>query len=89
MINEWWIKGEGVLGMSAPSRSNFFSIFCSFWDKMPKKIGWRSKCGIGVPVPVWEIQDPSLPIPGEVLGEVLGGGSWWVSNRFNEYHNRC
>ena len=63
--------------MSAPSRSNFFSIFCSFWDKMPPKIDWRSKCGIGVPVPVWEIQDPSLltnDFPLQIPGEVLGSG---------------
>ena len=37
----------------------FFQFFCSFWDKITKILDWRPKCGIGVPV--WEIQNPSLP----------------------------
>ena len=57
-------------GKIIPLFGQFFSISCSFWEKMAKTIGWcphiwlRILLGIllGVGTPVWEILDLSLKL---------------------------
>ena len=47
------VQGPRWVVHTPPSRSNFFSIAFSFWDKMVTLIGWRTT--LWIDSPLWEI----------------------------------